>query len=56
MLFAEGPICCVGITSLLIIVLGAVLMIGSPGHSESHEYDDDEDETYDQDDDWDDEI
>jgi hypothetical protein len=29
LLLAEGPICCVGVVTLLIVVLGAVLLIGN---------------------------
>jgi hypothetical protein len=34
MLLAEGPICCVGALGLLIIILGLVIAITSPGPAE----------------------
>jgi hypothetical protein len=34
MLLAEGPICCVGALGLLIIILGLVIAITSPGAAE----------------------
>jgi hypothetical protein len=42
MLLAEGPICCVGIVALLIVILGVVLMIGSMGEGEEY-YEEEED-------------
>ena len=35
MFLAEGPICCVGILALLIVILGAVLSIAGPGSGET---------------------
>jgi hypothetical protein len=37
MLMAEGPMCCVGAISLLIVILGLVLMIYGLGQGEEHE-------------------
>ncbi len=37
MLMAEGPMCCVGAVSLLIVILGLVLMINGLGQSEEYE-------------------
>jgi hypothetical protein len=37
MLMAEGPMCCVGTVSLLIVILGLVLMINGLGQSEEYE-------------------
>jgi hypothetical protein len=34
MLLAEGPICCVGVIGLLIVILGLVLALSGPGRSE----------------------
>jgi hypothetical protein len=46
MILAEGPICCVGVLGLLIVVLGAVMLIGGSGPEEpdydDEEYEDDE--------------
>jgi len=43
MLFAEGPICCVGAVGLLIIILGIVMLISGLGQDEE----DDSEEEYD---------
>ncbi len=43
MLLAEGPVCCVGALSLLVLVLGLVLIIGSVGAAEDEEYADEYD-------------
>ena len=37
MLMAEGPMCCVGATSLLIVILGLVLMIYGLGQGDDYE-------------------
>lgn len=61
MLLAEGPICCVGMLGLFVVVLGAVMLIGGVGPDEP-ELDDgwDDGEFFDQEfydeDDWDDEA
>ena len=46
MLFAEGPICCVGTLALLIVILGAVLVITSLGQREEEEGAEEEYEPY----------
>lgn len=48
MILAEGPICCVGTISLLIVVLGLVLMISGIGQGGEEYYVDDEYAPYDQ--------
>jgi len=37
MLLTEGPICCVGVVALLIIVLGVVLILGGTGRPTADE-------------------
>ena len=50
MILAEGPICLVGVLSLLIVVLGVVMLIGGSGPDESdlsdEAYEDDDYEAY----------
>ncbi len=36
MILAEGPICCVGIVTLLIVILGMVMMISGLGRDEAY--------------------
>jgi hypothetical protein len=50
MFLAEGPICCIGTITLLILILGVVLMITGTGSSEQDDsyYQDDYD-VYEQD-------
>ena len=45
MLFAEGPICCVGVIALLIVILGAVIVIAGRGPADTY-YEEDEYEAY----------
>ena len=59
MLLAEGPICCVGVLGLFVLVLGAMMIIGGAGPTEPEwddgeyfddEYHDDDEYYYDDDD------
>jgi hypothetical protein len=42
MLLTEGPICCVGVIALLIIILGVVLTLGGTGRAPAEEIEEEE--------------
>jgi hypothetical protein len=46
MFLAEGPICCSGIITLVLVVLGAVVMASGLGNDEDEYYDDYDEDFY----------